>query len=218
MTQAVPLEAREVEALLESPSWHERKALAALFGHDAERAAALEYSCGPDLRRPEFALLAETGTRRRVFVMLKPPGSPAALVIFDLAPAPRQGAPLNLKRFRVKTDILKSEGLFLGVIQFSGNETAPAAVEFTGSVDLDGARIGNWIVLFHNELDSAREPQFFFVDREGPVKCLIAGLAPGLWELWHNGFVKEPSLEVSPRAGSLYFEGAAGSYFFRRYA
>lgn len=217
MTQAVPLESREVEALVESSSWHERKALAALLGRDAERAAALEYSCGPDLRRPEFALLAETGARRRALVMLKPPGSPAALVVFDLAPAPRQQKPLNLKRFRVKTDVLNSEGRFLCVVQFSENETAPSAVEFTGSVDLDGARIGDWIVLFHNEPNSAREPQFFFVDRGGPVKCLVAGLAPGLWELWHNGFVKEQSLEVSPRAGALYFEGAAGSYFFRRY-
>jgi len=217
VTQPVPLESRAIEALLESPSWHERKALTALFGRDAERAAAFEYSCGPDQRRPEFAFVAETGARRRALVMLKPPASPAALVIFDFAPALRQSAPLNLKRFRAKTDILKPEGPFLCVIQFSANETAPAAVEFTGSVDLEGARIGDWIVLFHNEPDSAREPQFFFVDREGHVKCLIAGLAPGAWELWHNGFVKEPSLEVSPRAGTLYFEGAAGSYFFRRY-
>jgi hypothetical protein len=107
------------------------------------------------------------------------------------------------------------ESLFLCVMQFA--ETA-SHVEFVGSVDLAGVRIGHWVVLSHNEVHSAREPQFFFVERSGPVKCLVTGLAPGAWELWHNGFVTEPSLEVNPRAGALYFEGDAGNYFFRRYS
>lgn len=210
----------EVEALLDSPSWHERKALWTLLGEDAERATALGYSFGPDPLHPQFAFLATAvGARRRSFVMLKPSAAPAALVTFDLAPAPVQTAAPQLKRFRVKADVLKSEGLFLCAMQFSDSEAKPAvAVEFIGSVDLAGARIGEWVVLFHNEAHSAREPQFFFVDREGPVRCLVTGLAPGAWELWHNGFVKEPSLEVSPRAGALYFEGTAGNYFFRRYS
>jgi hypothetical protein len=117
------------------------------------------------------------------------------------------------ERISVSSKKAAPENLFLCAMEF-GESSAP---EFIGSVDLAGARIGEWVVLFHNEARSAREPQFFFVDREGPAKCLVSGLAPGDWELWHSGFVKEPSLEVSPRAGALYFEGPAGSYFMRRY-
>jgi hypothetical protein len=174
-----------------TPAWHERKALWTLLGEDAERATALGYSAGPDPLRPQYAFLAAAiGARRRSFVRLKPPAAPAVLVTFDLAPP--SPAALTVR--------------------------PESAVEFVRSVDLDGVRIGDWVVLFHNEIYSAREPQFFFVDREGPLKCLVTGLAPGAWELWHNGFVKEPSLEVNPRAGALYFEGLAGNYFFRRYS
>jgi hypothetical protein len=108
------------------------------------------------------------------------------------------------------------QSLFLVAMRFSPRlENSP--VRFINSVDLAGARIGEWVVFFHNETHSAREPQFFFVEGGASVRCLVTGLAPGAWELWHNGFVKEPSLEVTPRAGSLYFEGDAGDYFLRRY-
>lgn len=254
--QTPPLNAHDIEMLLESRSWHERKALFALLGSDAASAAALGYSFGPDPLHPEFAFLAAAaGERRRSFVMLKPDAASMALVTFDLVPTPRavyqlEGlaepvvrgnvvtATLPARRAVMKASILlpggedgkigaahgrltisrtsaAPESLFLCAMQFS--EVSATHVEFIGSVDLAGVRIGQWVILFHNEVRSAREPQFFFVERDGPVKCLVNGLAPGAWELWHNGFVKEPPLEVSPRAGALYFEGLAGNYFFRRY-
>ncbi len=253
--QTPPLNAHDIQALLESPAWHERKFLFALLGADAASAAALGYSLGPDPLHPEFAFLAvAVGERRRSFVVLKPDAASLTLVTFDIVPSPRaiyhlEGFAEPVLRGNVVTAALPSrravkasillpgddgkieaatgriaisqtsaspESLFLCAMQFG--QTSAERVEFVGSVDLAGVRAGEWVILFHNEVRSAREPQFFFVEREGPVKCLVGGLAPGAWELWHNGFVKDPSLEVSPRAGALYFEGLAGNYFFRRYS
>ncbi len=191
-----------------------------LLRPDAVSTALLTFAIVP-ASRAEFAFegFADSSLRgnrltaalpsRRMFMnacVLLPAGESAAI-----APAP--------DRIVVSQKGPAPQCLFLFAMQFHAREDrrSDLPVEFISSVDLAGACIGRWVVLFHNETHTAREPQFFYVDRDGPLQFVVTGLAPGAWELWHAGFVKEPSLEVPPRAGSLYFEGFAGDYFLRRY-
>ena len=44
----------------------------------------------------------------------------------------------------------------------------------------------------------------------------MAGLAPGYWEVWWNGYLEDLEGLVKPEAGTLWFEGDPGSYFIRR--
>ena len=92
-----------------------------------------------------------------------------------------------------------------------------APVENTSNIDMAGARVGNWVVAFHADARSARSPVSFDVEgAQAALNFLVTGLAPGIWEIWRNGWLVDPDAPVSPQAGALYFEGRPGSYFFRR--
>lgn len=84
------------------------------------------------------------------------------------------------------------------------------------SIDLAGVRIGNQVVAFYTEPRMARSAVSFDLDGAGKMKILIAGLAPGEWEVWFAGMLEIPDGEVLPEAGTLAFEGNPGSYFIRR--
>jgi hypothetical protein len=82
-------------------------------------------------------------------------------------------------------------------------------------IDFNGAIVGDWVVLFHNEARALRSTASFAIAGDGKYKFMICGLAPGGWEVWRNGWLQDVKGDVDPRSGVLYFEGAAGSYFIR---
>lgn len=93
---------------------------------------------------------------------------------------------------------------------------APAPVlEPVAEIDLAGIHAGAWVVLFHTGLSSARSAVFFETRGQGTLRYLIGGLAPGVWQIWRNGFLTIPDALVRPHAGTLYFEAPAGNYFLR---
>ena len=57
-----------------------------------------------------------------------------------------------------------------------------------------------------------------FFDSNGgdKLKTLVAGLAPGVWEVWRNGWLDEPRVVVTREANALYYEGKPGGYFLKR--
>ena len=88
--------------------------------------------------------------------------------------------------------------------------------ERIASPDLEGVRAGQWVVLFHSERGLARSALFFDVKGEGRLKFVVAGLAPGTWEVWWNGYLVDHQGGVEKGEGVLYFEGRPGGYFLRR--
>ena len=84
------------------------------------------------------------------------------------------------------------------------------------SVDFAGARQGSLAILFWLDRDPARGAASFTIDGAGPLKILIAGLAPGTWEFWRNGWLEETGLRVERGSTVLRFDGEPGSYFIRR--
>ncbi len=83
------------------------------------------------------------------------------------------------------------------------------------SEELAGFRLGQWAILFYTEAQMAQTAVSF--DFEGPasMKFLIAGLAPGAWEIWRAGMRALEDGVVAPASGVLSFEGKPGSYFLR---
>jgi hypothetical protein len=81
---------------------------------------------------------------------------------------------------------------------------------------LEGVRADPWVVLFHSERGLARSALFFDVKGEGTLKFVVAGLAPGTWEVWWNGYLVHHDTGVEKGEGVLYFEGRPGGYFLRR--
>ena len=85
------------------------------------------------------------------------------------------------------------------------------------SLDLAGVRVGNTVVLFHTEKQMARSALSFDTGSgEGRLRFLVTGLAPGMWEIWRNGWLVEPEIVVRAGEGVLSFEERPGSYFIRR--
>jgi len=84
------------------------------------------------------------------------------------------------------------------------------------SLDLAGAVLRETAVLFHTESTSARSAVSFDSSETEARHYLITGLAPGLWEVWRNGWLLDLDGKVTPQAGCLYFEERPGSYFLRR--
>jgi hypothetical protein len=84
------------------------------------------------------------------------------------------------------------------------------------SLGLAGVVAGGWAVLFHTEPRSAQSGVSFLVEGDSKLNILVTGLAPGSWEIWRNGWLEEAPGIVTPSAGSMHFEGRAGSYFLRR--
>ena len=186
----------------------------------------LGYDLGPDAKAPEYAFYAADVTEawhgavhmaRRFFVVLPA----AALLEFDLVVA----APGAAIRWSLDgtaegiehRSILRpgpggaEERLFLNLLL-----AAPAEVAPMSSLDLEGVRIGRQVVLFHRETGMARSSVYFDLEATGKLSFLVAGLEPGYWEVWWNGYLEETGGLVRPQAGTLYFPGEAGSYFLRR--
>jgi len=99
----------------------------------------------------------------------------------------------------------------LHLIQMGERQT-PGKVD---SDDLAGLQLGALTILFHTEPRMAQSAVSFDVKGPAPMKFLIAGMAPGVWEIWRAGMREQDDVGVEPQAGILRFEGKPGSYFLR---
>lgn len=86
------------------------------------------------------------------------------------------------------------------------------------SLDLDGVQTGATVVLFHTEPHLASSALSFDTAKteESRLQFILTGLAPGMWEVWRNGWVVEPGVPVRAGEAVLVFEERPGSYFIRR--
>jgi heparinase II-like protein len=100
---------------------------------------------------------------------------------------------------------------FLHLIQMGERQT-PGKID---SDDLAGLRLGQWAILFNTEMRMATSAVSFDVAGPAQMKFLIAGLAPGIWEIWRAGMREQDDVGVAPESGVLHFEGKPGSYFLR---
>lgn len=87
------------------------------------------------------------------------------------------------------------------------------------SLDVAGVLVGEDAVLFHSEPGLLRSA--FSFDTGAGVKAstlrfTITGVAPGIWEIWRNGWVVDIGVRVREREAVLHFSERPGSYFIRR--
>lgn len=124
-------------------------------------------------------------------------------------------AAAEVRRTKDGIELLASraaEPVFVHVLRTTpGPEASPLS-----GFELAGARMGEWVVLFHTESRTARSPLSFEALGGERVRVLLTGLAPGAWELWRNGWLEDPDGVVRPQAAALYFEARPGDFFLRR--
>jgi hypothetical protein len=85
-----------------------------------------------------------------------------------------------------------------------------------GGVDLEGVVAGEWAVFFHNEPFLARAGLSFAAEKPRELRLLVTGLAPGVWELWRDGWLDCPEIRVRPQHCAAYVAIAGGRYFLRK--
>ncbi len=109
------------------------------------------------------------------------------------------------------------EDLFLNVMQVTdrGNDRL-LEVEKIVSEHLVGLKIAERVVLFNKDGTSTNRPVSWELTGGGTFKYLVTDLGPGNWQLWRDGRILEPVIEVGSNEGTVYFEGPAGSYELRR--
>lgn len=223
----ISLDARDLETFFALSKWWELAGLRGLLGSQAAASRALGYSFGPDGKHPEYAFLAASVSVaqcqdvKRLFVFL----DFGALVTFDIvvpvegSKRPHfsiSGSETGFARAAVLADSenkTSGDALFLNVIQ---RPAAALPVQAFSNMDIAGVRIGDWVTAFYTEPASASAAVSFDVPGSGKVKYLVAGLAPGTWEIWRNGWLEDPQAVVERAAGALYFEAPAGGYFIRK--
>jgi Heparinase II C-terminal domain len=191
----------------------------AATGLDTLRALAgpLARPMGHD-RTADYAFLAVDAKRAykglqevtRSFVFLP---EQRALVEFDIAIPADPPVPVTwkLEGSGSVVTLLSNETQFLHLIQTAGRQ-APGKID---SDDLAGLRLGSLAILFYTETHMARSAVSFDVAGPTAMKFLIAGLAPGEWEIWRAGMREIDDGAVAPESGVLYFEGKPGGYFLR---
>ena len=91
-----------------------------------------------------------------------------------------------------------------------------AAPRLIPEVDLIGIALPDWYVWFHRDVVSAQSAISFLLPPGAETNFLLAGMAPGAWDVWLDGWVQETPMRVSPEQGAAYWRGKPGSYFFRR--
>lgn len=105
---------------------------------------------------------------------------------------------------------------FLNVMQVMDRDAAALPVERLASGELAGVQVAGRVVWFNRTGARTDRPVSFQVHGEGNLQFLVADLAEGTWQVWRDGAVLHPALTVSGDAGTLWFEGPAGSYSLRR--
>jgi hypothetical protein len=136
-----------------------------------------------------------------------------ALIEFDIAALPDPPVPVTWKLEGPGNvlPLLAKDGLYLHLIQMADRQ-APGKID---SEELAGLRLGSLVILFYTETHMSKSAVSFDVAGPASMKFLIAGLAPGEWEIWHAGMRALEDGAVARESGVLYFEGKPGSYFLR---
>ncbi len=194
-------------------------AFRSLFGAEGAQASALGHLERPGLGYAAFDVTvtsagAKSVQRTAAFVE-------NTLALFDLvvAEGPHRwtlagsDADLRIESLTPDSSLKARETVFLHTVR-NGQPAGVCAVD--GGVDLAGLRLGGTVVLFHNEPRMNRSALAFAVE-DGPpeLQVVIAGVAPGDWQLWRNGWLEE-SLYARPREGGLCFATRPGRFFLRR--
>jgi hypothetical protein len=224
MTPPLTLQTADVASALSSDRWWELPALRRLLA--GQPATILGYDAGPDPASPAYAFLAADVTPafaptlrtvRRLFLQL---GRNAVLAL-DIAHGKGPvdwrldgKLPEGLRRRSLlpppgQPD--REERVFLNVLH-----SPTVTVEPISSVDLAGARLGSTVVLFHTGIGMANSSLFFDLAADGQLLFLVAGVSPGVWEVWRDGFLEENSHAVAPQKGVLRFVSEAGNFFLRQ--
>jgi hypothetical protein len=103
-------------------------------------------------------------------------------------------------------------------VRFDGTVRTEAVSLPVTSLDLEGVRLEDTVVMFHTERNLARSALSFDTGAVTvqTLRFILTGVAPGVWEIWRNGWVVDIGIPVRAGEAVLYFEGRPGSYFIRR--
>ncbi|MDX2151025.1 MAG: hypothetical protein SFV54_09840 [Bryobacteraceae bacterium] len=104
------------------------------------------------------------------------------------------------------------EGKVMGLVHAAG----PRETTLLTGFDLAGAQSGRDVVLFHTETRLAASALSFDCVGDEGLRFLLAGFAPGNWDVWRNGWLEQSPVRVMAPACTLGFEGKTGSYFLRK--
>ncbi|MDP6777046.1 MAG: heparinase, partial [Candidatus Latescibacteria bacterium] len=106
---------------------------------------------------------------------------------------------------------------FLSVTQVMDRDSgSPHPVRLVEDEAVVGVQFADRAVLFSRSGQRLDEPISLELSGEGALKILVADLAEGTWQVWRDGEIVAPAVEVTADAGILYLEGPGGSYALRR--
>ena len=130
---------------------------------------------------------------------------------------PRRGNPKDYEpgewRVEVSPRGSAETDLFLNVMQVMDRDAAPLAVKRIEDGGLDGVLLGDTSVFFQRD---GRRTDRAVTFRSQGARFLMTDLAEGTWRVSRKGAAMEPPVRVTGQAGTLWFEGPAGSYTLRR--
>ncbi|HBY61853.1 MAG TPA: hypothetical protein DEH78_18695 [Solibacterales bacterium] len=135
---------------------------------------------------------------------------PGLVLFFDLLAADEVS--WSVDRFASRPLWRSRETNELRLLHAAGDRDAEALTGF----DLAGVRSGVDCALFHTESQLAASALSFDCAGEGRLRFLLAGLAPGSWDVWRNGWLEHGQVRVPAPACTLRFEGRPGGYFLRK--
>lgn len=146
---------------------------------------------------------------RRSFVLVE-----GALAVFDAAPEGELSwdlegpAPLTCRTLAEPGRDRRGTASLLHLLSVQD-------VPFTAVRDLElsGLRLADRVILFHQEFTAARSALSFFLNASERLSYAIAGLSPGNWDVWWNGWLEQAQVAAP---AILLFDGPGGSYFLRR--
>jgi heparin/heparan-sulfate lyase len=134
--------------------------------------------------------------------------------------APRRGTPEESETGSWRIELSPKQpaetDCFLNVMQIMDGDAAPKQVEAVAGSTLAGLRLADRVVLFQRGERSLDREASFTARGAANLKYLVTGLAAGTWQVWRDGRILLPAVEVAGTAGTLYFEGPAGTYSLRR--
>jgi heparin/heparan-sulfate lyase len=118
-------------------------------------------------------------------------------------------------RVQISPKQARAEDLFLNVLEMT-DDARPLPVRKVDAGSLLGIQLADRVVLLSRNGERQQTPLQFQVEGQGIQRILVADLAEGTWQIWRDGQIVKPATGVSAEAGTLYFEGPAGSYQLRR--
>lgn len=103
-------------------------------------------------------------------------------------------------------------------VRYEGKVVTSARTRAITSLDLEGVIVGSAVVLFYTEARPASSAVSFDTGKTDAerLRFIVTGTAPGMWEVWRDGWIVDIGVPVRGTEGVLAFEGRPGSYFIRR--